>query len=47
MDFWKTQDTPGGMQSLESMGEIREILGDSYYGPEKVDPEIAELLEDI
>jgi hypothetical protein len=46
MDLWKTQDTPGGMQSLESMGEIREILGDSYYGPEKVDPEIAELLED-
>ena len=47
MDLWKTTETPDGMQSLESMGEIREILGDSYYGPEKVDPEIAELLEDI
>tara|TARA_B110000285_G_C15083382_1_gene594781 strand:+ start:471 stop:1631 length:1161 start_codon:yes stop_codon:yes gene_type:complete len=44
MDLWKTRDTSSGMQSLESMGEIRELLGDSYY--ERVDPDIAELLAD-
>lgn len=45
MDLWKTTETPDGMQSLEPMSETRELIGDSYFGP--VDPEIAELLEDI
>ena len=45
MDLWKTTETPDGMQSLEPMSETRELIGDSYFGP--VDPELAELLEDI